>query len=147
LALYQTLNQIGVNKMKKYITLLLIVVFTASILFMGISCGNGGTLAVEEEEITEEVLGEASETEVKSSVDHEVSIEDFAFNPSDLTIKVGDTVTWTNNDGAAHTVKMDTFESETMPKGDTFSFTFSDAGIYKYICGIHPSMNGKIIVE
>ncbi len=127
--------------MKKYLTLLLIIVFTASILFMGISCGNGGAPEVEEEETTGEVIEEGSET------DHEVIIENFAFDSSDLTIKVGDTVTWTNNDGASHTVKMDTLESDNLSKGDTFSFTFSDAGTYEYICSIHPSMNGKIIVE
>ncbi|MCJ7472114.1 MAG: cupredoxin family copper-binding protein [Actinobacteria bacterium] len=123
--------------MKKYLTLLLIIVFAASLLFMGISCGNGGAPAVEEEEVTE----------VNSETDHEVIIENFAFNPSDLTIKVGDTVTWTNNDGAAHTVKMDTFESDNLSKGDSFSFTFSDAGAFEFICGVHPSMKGKIIVE
>jgi len=133
--------------MKKYLTLLLIIVFAASMLFMGISCGNGGAPAVEEEEVTEEVLGETSETEVKSGTDHEVIIKNFAFDPSDLTIKVGDTVTWINNDGTAHTVKMDTLESDNLSKGDTFSFTFSDAGTFEYICGIHPSMKGKIIVE
>ena len=77
----------------------------------------------------------------------EVAIKDFAFDPPDLIIKVGDTVTWKNNDGAAHTVKMETFESGNLSSGDSFSFTFSDAGTYEYICGIHPSMNGKIIVE
>ena len=132
--------------MKKYLTLLLIIVFTASILFMGISCGNGGAPAVEEE-VIEEVLEDIDEIEVKSGTDHEVIIENFAFDSSDLTIKVGDTVTWTNNDGAAHTVKIDTIESDNLSEGDTFSFTFSDAGTFEYICGIHPYMNGKIIVE
>ncbi len=132
--------------MKKYLTLLLIIVFTASILFMGISCGNGGAPAVEEE-VIEEVIEDIDETEVKSGTDHEVIIENFDFDSSDLTIKVGDTVTWTNNDGAAHTVKMDTLGSDNLSKGDTFSFTFSDAGTFEYICGIHPYMNGKIIVE
>lgn len=43
---------------------------------------------------------------------------------------------------------MDAFESDRLNKGsDPFSFTFDVAGTYEYICGIHPSMHGKIIVE
>ena len=128
--------------MKKYLILLLVIVLTASILFMGISCGNREAPAVEEE-----VIEDIDETEVKSGTDHEVIIENFVFDSSDLTIKVGDTVTWTNNDGAAHTVKIGTIESDNMSKSDTFSFTFSEVGTFEYICGLHPYMKGKIIVE
>lgn len=133
--------------MKQYLTLLLIIVFAASILFLGISCGNGGAPSTEEGETKGEIIEESSKTDVKSETDHEVIIENFAFDSSDLSIKVGDTVTWINNDGASHTIKMNTLESDNLPKGDTFSFTFSDAGTYEYICGIHPYMKGKIIVE
>ncbi len=76
-----------------------------------------------------------------------VSIEGFAFNPKTLTIEVGTTVTWTNNDTAGHDVKGDAFASPRMPLGGTFSFTFDTAGTFEYICGVHPSMKGTIIVE
>lgn len=76
-----------------------------------------------------------------------VSIEGFAFNPQSLTIKAGTTVTWTNNDAAGHDVKSDLFASPKMAKGETFSFKYETAGTYEYICGIHPSMKGTIIVE
>lgn len=76
-----------------------------------------------------------------------VSIEGFAFNPQSLTVKAGTTVTWTNNDAAGHDVKSDDFASPIMAKGETFSFKYETAGTYEYICGVHPSMKGTIIVE
>jgi plastocyanin len=78
-----------------------------------------------------------------------VDIKDFAFNPSGLTIKKGDTITWTNNDSAAHRIKAGNgeFESGTLQNGGSFSFTFNNTGSFDYICTIHTSMTGNINVE
>ena len=76
-----------------------------------------------------------------------ISIENFAFSPADLKIKVGDTVTWTNNDGMQHTIKETGFESQALSRGESYSHTFSSAGSYSYYCGIHPNMKGRIVVE
>ncbi|MEK6952507.1 MAG: cupredoxin family copper-binding protein [Nanoarchaeota archaeon] len=77
-----------------------------------------------------------------------IVISGFSFNPNELTVKVGDTVTWENQDSAVHTVvSTGLFESNVLNKGDKFSFTFDKAGEYNYNCGIHPSMRGKIIVK
>jgi len=76
-----------------------------------------------------------------------ISIENFSFNPGTLIIKAGATVTWTNNDSAPHKIKSNDFNSDTLATGASYSFTFEKAGVYDYICGIHPSMQGKIIVE
>ena len=76
-----------------------------------------------------------------------VNIQNFAFSPATLTIKKGTAVTWTNNDSAPHQIKSITFNSGQLSKGQTFSFTFNDAGTFDYSCAIHPSMTGKIIVE
>ncbi len=76
-----------------------------------------------------------------------ISIQNFTFSPATLTVKKGATVTWTNNDPAAHTIKSNSFNSGSLAKGDTFKFTFDSAGTFDYSCGIHPSMLGKIIVE
>ncbi len=75
-----------------------------------------------------------------------VTIKDFKFSPADLTLKQGDTVTWTNEDDVQHTVKFDFKESSKLSKGGTFSFTFYEKGTYTYHCGIHPSMTGRIII-
>ena len=76
-----------------------------------------------------------------------VSIKNFAFNPAALTVKSGDTVTWTNDDSAPHQIKSTAFNSDMLSTGQSFSFTFNQTGSYDYICSVHPSMAGKIIVE
>jgi plastocyanin len=79
---------------------------------------------------------------------NEIIIESNAFKPDSLTIKIGDTVTWTNKDSYSHTVKGKNgeFDSGDMPSGAKFSFTFAKEGTIDYICGIHTFMTGKIIV-
>ena len=78
-----------------------------------------------------------------------VSISGFKFTPASLTIKVGETVTWTNADSAMHTVVADdvSFKSGDLATGASFSFKFSTAGTFTYICGVHPTMKGTIIVQ
>ena len=77
-----------------------------------------------------------------------VTIVNFAFAPMDLRVKAGTTVTWTNNDSAAHTVAATdkSFTSGNLAKGATFQFMFAKAGTYKYICGIHNYMTATITV-
>ncbi len=78
-----------------------------------------------------------------------VEISNFAFVPQTLTVSVGTTVTWTNNDSSSHTIASNDnlFQSGTLAKGATFSHTFGQKGTFNYRCSIHPSMTGKIIVE
>ena len=90
-----------------------------------------------------------SATPVRAA-DQAVAIEDFLFSPQDLTIEVGDTVTWTNLDGFSHTATSTSgpasFDSGNLATGDTFSFTFDTAGTYEYFCEPHPNMIGSITV-
>jgi plastocyanin len=77
-----------------------------------------------------------------------VTIDNFTFTPPDLKVKVGDTVTWTNHDDIPHTVvSAGKFRSKTMDTDNTFTFTFTAAGDYKYFCSLHPHMTGMIKVE
>jgi len=77
-----------------------------------------------------------------------VSIDNFTFTPTELKVKVGDTVTWTNHDDIPHAlVSAGKFRSKTMDTDDSFSFTFAAAGDYKYFCSLHPHMTGMIKVE
>jgi plastocyanin len=80
----------------------------------------------------------------------EVSEEGIAFNPAEVTVSVGDTVTWTNNDSVAHDVTADSFSSGDpggMSPGDTFEQTFDEAGTFDYVCTVHPGMEGTVVVE
>jgi len=80
--------------------------------------------------------------------DMEVHIDNFVFQPAELKIKVGTTVTWTNRDDIAHTITSGSpFRSKTLDTDDKFSFTFTNAGDYKYFCSLHPHMTGMIKVE
>jgi plastocyanin len=79
----------------------------------------------------------------------QVVLKNFAFNPATVTIKVGESVTWTNQDSANHTVAADKgeFQSSQLANGATFSFKFDKAGTYAYHCSIHPSMKGTVVVQ
>jgi plastocyanin len=80
-----------------------------------------------------------------------VDIADFSFTPSTLEVRVGDTLTWTNNDGVPHTVTQDPagsgFQSGSIASGGSFSHTFEDAGAFAYFCEFHPNMTGTIVVS
>jgi len=90
--------------------------------------------------------GGATPTAVAGGSD--VTIQNFAFNPASLTVKVGATVTWTQKDSAPHFVKWDdgTEAGPTMASGDVYRRTFDKAGTFTYVCGIHATMKGSITV-
>lgn len=71
------------------------------------------------------------------------------YSPSLLTIQVGQSVNWTNNDNVFHTVTAisQAFDSGIMEPGDYFVWTFDDPGFNKYYCQIHPYMNGAINID
>ena len=76
---------------------------------------------------------------------------DLNFDPPDVTISVGDTVTWVNDDENIHTAthRADPalFDSETVEAGEQFSVTFSEAGEFRYFCKFHPWMGGVVNVQ
>ena len=85
----------------------------------------------------------------------EVSMQNIQFDPSDVTIKAGETVTWTNDEGVPHDVDKTSgpgpqFSSGPeggMMEGDTFAQTFDEAGTYEYVCRVHaPGMAGTVEV-
>jgi len=78
-----------------------------------------------------------------------VTIDNFTFTPGELTVSVGTTVIWENDDDIPHTVveKNGLFRSKALDTNDSFSFTFTSAGTHDYFCGLHPHMVGKIIVK
>jgi plastocyanin len=80
----------------------------------------------------------------------DVSIKDIKFAPHDVTVKVGQTVHWTNDDPVPHTVTATSgakFDSGTVNGGGTFDFKATKAGTIKYVCTIHPGQDGTITVQ
>lgn len=77
-----------------------------------------------------------------------VHISNFTFGPKMATVKVGQTVTWTNDDDIPHTVVATdkSFRSKVLDTGQSFSFTFTTPGQVAYFCSLHPMMTGKVTV-
>jgi plastocyanin len=76
-----------------------------------------------------------------------VDAKDYWFEPTYRTVPVGTTVTWVNGDDESHTVTNDLglFDEEIWP-GDTWSYTFTEPGVYFYYCQPHDWMIGEITV-
>jgi amicyanin len=80
--------------------------------------------------------------------DAAVKIGNFTFNPPQLTVKAGTTVTWVNEDDIPHTVvSPPNVRSKPLDSEEKFSFTFTRPGTYKYFCSLHPHMTGTIVVQ
>ncbi|HEX6386411.1 MAG TPA: cupredoxin domain-containing protein [Anaerolineae bacterium] len=90
---------------------------------------------------------------IEAGAEMTVTVADSAFEPPELTVPVGTTITWVHEGRLTHTVTADdaSFNSGNLRTGDTFTFTFSEAGTYPYYCRFHGApggigMAGTIIV-
>lgn len=83
------------------------------------------------------------------AADQNVTIADFAFSPATVTIDVGDTVTWTNQDAVAHTATATdgSWDTGDIAQSASASIIFSAAGTYTYLCTPHPTMTGTVVVR
>ena len=78
-----------------------------------------------------------------------IKMQNIQFAPKDTTVKVGQKVTWTNDDSTDHNVTADSggdFKSKDFGKGSTFEFTPDKAGTIKYECTLHPGMTATLNV-
>jgi LPXTG-motif cell wall-anchored protein len=78
-----------------------------------------------------------------------VSIQNFAFAPSSITVNAGDTVSWTNHDGVKHSSTADdgSWDTGLLARGQSGSHTFTQAGTYTYHCVPHPNMTATVVVR
>ena len=84
----------------------------------------------------------------------EVQIMNFSYSPTQLTVKAGSSVQWTNTDPVEHTVTVGghggghvgSIDSGMMVQGQKFNYTFETPGTYEYHCDPHPTMMGTITV-
>lgn len=97
---------------------------------------------------TIEVREQSADATPTAAAESEVAVDiiDFAFDPFEVTVARGGSVTWTNTGAVPHTVRGDFGDSNIMDPGAVITFTFDDAGTFPYICGLHPSMEGTVIV-
>jgi amicyanin len=78
-----------------------------------------------------------------------VSIAGFHFGPEQVTVAAGAPITWVNTDASPHQVVLTGGQQKTpiLLKGQSASLTIAEPGTYDYICGLHPSIKGKIVVK
>jgi LPXTG-motif cell wall-anchored protein len=88
-------------------------------------------------------------TTARAAASGSVTIADFQFTPTQITIDQGDTVTWRNDGPSSHsaTAPGGSFDTGIFAAGQTRSHTFSEAGTFSYICTPHPNMHGTIVVR
>jgi plastocyanin len=85
----------------------------------------------------------------RSSDGASVTIDNFEFSPSVITVGLGTNVTWTNKDAVGHSIVLTTLASRspTIGKDQQFSYKFNQTGTYAYICGVHSYMKGQVVVK
>ena len=78
-----------------------------------------------------------------------VEIDNFTFEPASITVAVGTTVTWVNHDDIPHSVVCLPLgiKSPVLDSDESFAYRFERAGIYEYICGLHPHMRAQVVVQ
>ena len=123
--------------MKKHLILAIVVIAGATVVIAGCTSSSNPS------------PGPVTSTASTSTASqNSVAIQNYAFNPSTLTIQKGANVTWTNYDSVQHHVVSDSsaFSSPLLNKGDTYTHQFNNTGSFSYICSIHPYMKGTIVV-
>ncbi|AGW95382.1 hypothetical protein N234_35555 [Ralstonia pickettii DTP0602] len=80
---------------------------------------------------------------------HTVTMDSIRFDPQELTVKAGDTVVWINKDPFPHTVTAQAgdFDSKTIATGKSWKYRATKAGVFPYVCTLHPTMKGTLRVE
>lgn len=128
----------------------IVVLVGGVVLYAGSDTGNdaANTAANATQDQTANDPNQSSEA---SQAENAVTISNFAFGPKQITVKVGTTVTWTNQDSVKHDIKMENGSSEgpsseLLAKGESYSYTFDRAGTYNYLCTPHPYMKGTVTV-
>lgn len=77
-----------------------------------------------------------------------ISIDNFVFSPATLSIKAGTTVVFVNHDDLPHNIvdANGTFRSKALDTDETFARVFDKPGEIVYFCGLHPRMQGRVVV-
>jgi plastocyanin len=78
-----------------------------------------------------------------------VRMKNFAFVPQTVTIHAGQSVQWVNDDNVSHSATADdrSWNSGELDQGQSWTYTFSAAGTYKYYCDDHEFMKGTVVVQ
>jgi plastocyanin len=77
-----------------------------------------------------------------------VTVQQFQFEPREVTVTAGAEVVWANQDAFDHSIvdRGDAFRGDPFGTGENFARTYDEPGTYEYFCGIHNSMTGTVVV-
>jgi len=128
-------------------TLIIGVAISASLALA--ACGSSASPAAAPPSAAASPAASAAASQAAAAGASAITIQNFAFAPASLTVKAGTTVTWTNNDSPTHSVKWADGAAGSSPltTGSSYTRTFATPGTYAYVCGIHASMHGTIVVN
>ena len=128
--------------MNKVIGLVVLVIIATAGIWYGVDRNNKDT--------NSPATPAAASRSTSAVATNSVSIANMAFTPTDITIKKGTMVTWTNNDTLTHTVTKDNADtgpdSSELTPGAVYRFTYNQVGVFSYHCKIHPDMVGSVTV-
>jgi plastocyanin len=118
------------------------LVALACLVLLATGCGGGD----------DEAAGGGGEPEAARTTDDGalwISMDDLEFKPSDVTMRVGDKVTWVNDESIPHNVVSEdgTLRSDTFGKDGSYSYTARQRGTTEYVCTLHRGMDGRLTVE
>jgi len=124
----------------------LIVSLLACVAIAG--CGSSSSSSDSTSTSTPAPATTASSSSASSSGGVTIKAAGFAFNPTSVTVKKGQKVTWTNSDSAPHNVTSSdgTIKSKDFTNGQSFTYTATKPGTFHYICTIHPQMKATLTV-
>jgi plastocyanin len=79
----------------------------------------------------------------------QVKIDNFTFGPAKLVVTKGTAVTWTNQDDIPHSIVLTALSvrSKALDTDKAFTYQFDKAGTFAYMCGLHPTMHGTVVVK
>ncbi|MGK8520512.1 plastocyanin/azurin family copper-binding protein [Nocardia asteroides] len=126
------------------------VALAGALLLSGCGGDDSGTAATTTRKPARPATTTAQQTGERGPAAATVVVDDMTFSPAEVTVKIGDTVTWRFDDKVPHTVqgigdKAMGINSPIIDKGE-WSYTFTTAGTYRYLCSLHPEMRGSVTV-
>ncbi|MGK8553576.1 cupredoxin domain-containing protein [Nocardia gipuzkoensis] len=127
------------------------VAMTGALLLTGCGSDESGSAATTTKRPARPATTTAQQTGERKPAAATVAVDDMKFSPAEVTVKVGDTVTWKFDDKVPHSVqgigdKAMGINSPILDKGE-WSYTFTNPGTYRYLCSLHPEMRGSVTVE
>lgn len=125
--------------------------FTVLAVTLGLAlAGCGGSAADDTTTAPAENPGAPAKKPAGTKSKTTITMRDIQFKPKSITVKVGDTVRWVNEDPLQHNVVAQSganFSSELFDQNGTYRYKTTQAGTIKYVCTVHPGMEGTIVVK